>query len=149
MATAVAETGPDTLVMVDPNCRPAAITDRSAYVARLLALLARADVVKASVDDLAFIAPRQSPDDAARAIVAGGTALVVVTGGPGPVAVVSPAFAFEVPVVPVEVVDSVGAGDAFGGALLARIVERSLGRAGLADAAPCAKPSGSRSRPPA
>lgn len=134
LTTAVAETSPDTLVMVDPNCRPAAITDHRGYVARLLALLARADIVKASVDDLAFLAPGRPPDEAARAIVAAGAGLVVVTDGPGPVRAVGPAFAFDVSVAPAEVVDSVGAGDAFGGALLARVVERGLGRAGLADA---------------
>jgi fructokinase len=134
LATAVAETGRDTLVMVDPNCRPAAITDHPGYVSRLLALLARADIVKASVDDLAFLAPGRRPDEAARTLAAAGAGLVVVTDGPGPVRAVGPAFALVVPVTPAEVVDSVGAGDAFGGALLARIVERGLRRVGLADA---------------
>ena len=41
----------------------------------------------------------------------------------------------EIPVPAVAVVDTVGAGDAFGGAFLARWVERGLGRADLADPA--------------
>ncbi len=41
--------------MLDPNCRPAVIPDRAAYLARLGAVLARADVVKVSRDDLAYL----------------------------------------------------------------------------------------------
>jgi len=41
-----------TLVMIDPNCRPEAITDRPAYLARLSRILRRAGVVKVSVEDL-------------------------------------------------------------------------------------------------
>ena len=43
---------PDALVMVDPNCRPAAIGDRDAYLDRFERILHRADVVKVSVEDL-------------------------------------------------------------------------------------------------
>ncbi len=43
--------------MIDPNCRPEAVTDREAYLARLYRILRRADVVKVSVEDLAYLAP--------------------------------------------------------------------------------------------
>ncbi len=43
--------------MVDPNCRPTVFGDREAYLARLEAVLARADVVKVSGDDLAYLVP--------------------------------------------------------------------------------------------
>jgi len=46
-----------TLVMIDPNCRPGAITDRSAYRARLDRILRRADVVKVSIEDLSYLYP--------------------------------------------------------------------------------------------
>ena len=65
MATAigggVAGPSPATLLMVDPNCRPGVIADRDAYLGRLGAILARRDIVKASVDDLAYIAPATAP----------------------------------------------------------------------------------------
>jgi fructokinase len=46
---------PDAFVMIDPNCRPQAITDRQAYPARLARILNRADVVKVSAEDLAYL----------------------------------------------------------------------------------------------
>ncbi len=54
-----------TLVMLDPNCRPAVIRDRAAYLARLERIVARADVVKVSADDLAYLAPDRLPAAAA------------------------------------------------------------------------------------
>ena len=49
------------LVMVDPNIRAALITDRAAYLARLDAVLAAADILKLSVEDLSWLAPDEPP----------------------------------------------------------------------------------------
>lgn len=125
--------GPATLVMVDPNCRPQAIVDRAAYLARLRRVLSRGDVVKLSEDDRAYIMPELSPDAAARALLALGPSVILLTDGPRPVRVVCRRIAFDVEVPAVEVVDTVGAGDAFGGAFLVRFMERSSARAGLGD----------------
>jgi fructokinase len=129
----VTRAGPTTLVMLDPNCRPRVIADRPAYLERLDALLRRADVVKLSVDDLAYLAPGVSAVAAARALLERGPAVVLLTDGPNPVVVLTPASTFELPVRAIEVVDTVGAGDAFGGAFLARWIERGFGRTELAD----------------
>ena len=48
---------PGALLMIDPNCRPEAIGDRQAYLDRLSRILRRADVVKISSEDLAYLAP--------------------------------------------------------------------------------------------
>ncbi len=122
-----------TLVMLDPNCRPFAIRDRTAYVDRIDAVLGRTDIVKAGVDDLAYLRPGIAPADAAGALLARGPAAVVVTDGGRPVRVATRGETFEVPVPPVEVVDTVGAGDAFGGAFLTRWIDRGWGRRDLAD----------------
>jgi fructokinase len=45
----------DVLVAVDPNCRPAVVRDPSAYRDRLARVLARADVVKVSTEDLDYL----------------------------------------------------------------------------------------------
>ncbi len=119
--------------MLDPNCRPRAITDREAYLARLAAVLRRTDVVKVSADDLAWLSPRVGVQAAARALHKAGPALVLATDGERCVSVFGDGFTFEVMVPRVAVVDTVGAGDAFGGAFLARWVERGLGRANLVD----------------
>ena len=56
LAAAIPAIGVETLVMLDPNCRPRVIRDRSAYLDRLERIL-RADVVKVSIDDLAYLSP--------------------------------------------------------------------------------------------
>jgi fructokinase len=135
LAMAVAAIGDDVLVMVDPNCRPATITDRARYVARIAAVLRRADVVKVSRDDLAFFAPGRATVEAARELLATGPQVVLLTDGGEPVRIVTPSGERVVPVPSVPIVDTVGAGDAFGGGFLARWIERGLRRAGLADQA--------------
>lgn len=131
----VAAVGRGTLVMLDPNCRPPAVTDRAIYLDRLRAVLARANVVKASREDLAYLRPGDGPTAAARGILAAGPRAVIVTAGSGPVTCLTEAGSFELSVRDIEIVDTVGSGDAFGGAFLARWIERGLGRADLVDGA--------------
>jgi fructokinase len=133
LALAIAAIGDDVLVMVDPNCRPAAITDRTRYVARIAAVHRRADVVKVSRDDLAFLTPGRATVEAARELLATGPRVVVLTDGGEPVRILTQSDERIVPVPSVPIVDTVGAGDAFGGGFLARWIERGLGRADLAD----------------
>jgi fructokinase len=134
LADGIGQLAARALVMVDPNCRPQVILDREAYLHRLGSVLARADMVKVSVDDLRFIAPGEVPEAAARALVDTGPAVVLLTDGPRTVQVIAAAYTFDVPVSVVEVVDTVGSGDAFGATFLARFMETSGERAGLRDA---------------
>jgi fructokinase len=124
---------PDVLVVLDPNCRPRVTPDREGYLARLSCMAARADVVKVSTDDLDFI----SPADHQRAIdhlLAVGTAVVLHTDGGDSVKIHwQSGPRTEVPVPRVAVVDTIGAGDSFGGAVAAWWHEAGLGRADLAD----------------
>jgi fructokinase len=135
LAAGIGRTDPSTLVMVDPNCRPRVIPDREAYLDRLGGVLSRADVVKVSADDLSYLAPGIVPITAARALLPGRAGVVLLTDGPRSVTVLTDGFEIEVPVPPTDVVDTVGSGDAFGGAFLARWIECGWGRANLADAA--------------
>jgi len=107
------------LVMIDPNCRPEAVTDRGAYLARLSRILRRADVVKVSIEDLAYLAPGVPAHAAAAALLGQGPALVLLTDGPRTVQALMPGQEVSVDVPAVQVVDTIGAGDAFGGAFLA------------------------------
>jgi fructokinase len=104
---------PATLVMVDLNCRPAVIGDRGRYVQRVDHVVARADVVKASDEDLAFLHPDLDPLDAARAVRDAGSGTVLVTAGDRPTTIVGRDGERTVAVRPVPVVDTIGAGDAF------------------------------------
>lgn len=60
------ELAPEVPVLLDPNCRPLAIPDPAAYRRTVAALLARADVVKVSTDDLEFLYPGAAAVDSAR-----------------------------------------------------------------------------------
>jgi fructokinase len=123
----------DVLVFVDPNCRPTVIEDAAAYVARLHRVLARADVVKVSGDDLAWLAPDSATIDTARGLLALGPKVVLFTDGADTVHVLTSDGSFAVAVPRVDVVDTVGAGDSFGGGFLASWIDAGLGRADLGD----------------
>ncbi len=122
LAALVDLTGPDCLVMVDPNCRPAALTDPDVadrYRRRLTAVLARADVVKVSADDLAWLRPGTPAGRAAADLAREHDTVVLLTDGGDGVLVRSPDDEARVAVPRVRVVDTVGAGDSFGGGFLA------------------------------
>lgn len=122
-----------TILMIDINARPTATPDAAAYRARVGRLLERADVVKVSVEDLAFLHPGlDAPAALARVIDAGPSAVLLTDGGdPLTVAVGEQRVTLPVPVVPI--VDTVGAGDAFGGGFLHAWTRAGGGREGLRD----------------
>lgn len=123
----------DVLLMVDPNCRPSVTRDPDGYRARMARVLSRADVVKASVGDLAFLRPGESPAASAAWLAELGVRTVLVTDGPEPVRVTAGRAGHLVTVPAVRAVDTIGAGDTFGGAFLACLVHDGGGRSAAAD----------------
>jgi fructokinase len=133
MEAVIDELAGRTMIVVDPNCRPAVIDDPVAYRTRLRRVLGHADVVKVSEEDLAWLDPQRPPIAAARALLDSGPQVVLLTlGGDGAI-VVTGGAEDRVPVPPIEVVDTIGAGDAFGGGFVAWWRGHDLGRAALAD----------------
>ncbi len=118
----LAETTCDRVLMLDPNIRPALITDEPAYRARLRRMLDLADIIKVSDEDLEWLYP-DAPDLEARLAMLARhePALVLLTQGSGDVLAIQGARQTRVPVAPVPVCDTVGAGDAFTAGVLAQL----------------------------
>jgi fructokinase len=110
----------------DPNVRPSLIVDRDLARERIEHLVERCDVVKASAEDLTWLHPNQPPEVTARTWLASGPAIVALTlGHQGSVAFCA-AGETRVAARPVQVVDTVGAGDAFMVGLLDTLWEQGL-----------------------
>jgi fructokinase len=104
---------PSATISYDPNVRPALISDHEQARTRIERIVERADVVKASDEDLNWIDPNHAPERVAETWLGLGPSIVAVTmGGQGAFAMCA-AGSVRVPALPVEVVDTVGAGDAF------------------------------------
>jgi fructokinase len=122
----------EAMVVVDPNCRPQAIDDPEAFRARLDRVLRHSDLVKVSEEDLAWLDPGRSRAAAARALLERGPTAVLLTRGPDGATVLTAGSDIAIDPVPTEVVDTIGAGDAFGGGFLAWWTSHGLGRDELA-----------------
>jgi fructokinase len=122
-----------TLVMLDPNCRPSATPDRAALVGRVDRLLARTDVVKISAEDLAFLRPDLPAGEAIEDLLSRGPLVILLTDGGRDAAIVTRRGTIHLTPPRVEVVDTVGAGDAFGGGFLAAWIGAGRTRPDLHD----------------
>ena len=109
---------PRRTISIDPNLRPTLLGSLAEAVARMERWLGVADVVKASTDDLELLYPGTDPAVVAQRWSAAGPAVVVVTAGADGVLAMVHGELLRLPAVPVHVVDTVGAGDTYSGALL-------------------------------
>lgn len=107
---------PDTTISFDPNVRPALVGPEARP--RLLDAARAADLVRASDEDLAWLCPGRAVDEVAADWLAAGVAVVVVTRGPRGVDAWCRAGRLHVRAAAATVVDTIGAGDTFTGALL-------------------------------
>ncbi|MCC8984013.1 carbohydrate kinase family protein [Bradyrhizobium acaciae] len=113
---------PNVTIALDPNCRPNLVKDKGAYRTRMLAFCGKADIVKMSDIDFAYLFGDVAYAARAEALLAGGASLVVITrGNEGASAWHREAGAIEVKSPVVKVVDTIGAGDSFQAALLAAL----------------------------
>ncbi|MEU0943494.1 PfkB family carbohydrate kinase [Streptomyces canus] len=115
--------------------------------------LRHATVAVGNLDECEVATGVREPRACAEALLAAGVELAVVKQGPrGVLAVHRDGTTAEVPPVPVEVVDGLGAGDAFGGALCHGLLsgwelERTVRYAGAAGAHVAARLAGSAAMP--
>lgn len=118
------------VTMIDPNIRPGFIADEDAYRARLTRMLAAADIIKTSDEDLAWIT---GTANAEALLQMSGAQVVLLTRGGDGVTVVTGRGAFDVPAEKAKVVDTVGAGDTFSAGFLTSLDKQGvLTKSGIA-----------------
>lgn len=109
------------VTMLDPNVRQGFIADEAAYRARIGRMIGAADIVKISDEDLSWLEGPGPVEDLARALLARGPRLVVLTMGAEGACAFTPSGAARVAAERVTVADTVGAGDTFNAGLLAAL----------------------------
>jgi fructokinase len=118
------------IIAFDPNIRPFMIKDKDAYIERFKKWVNASTISKISMEDFEFIFPNPEPEQALREIINMGSRLVIATLGPqGALAMLrrddGSVIKVSAPAAPVPVVvDTIGAGDTFLGALLFWLEQR-------------------------
>ncbi len=113
-------------VMIDPNVRPGFAASEKAYRDRVERMVAMADIVKLSDEDLAWLEGEGGIDGKARAICARGPALVVITRGSEGATGYTREHIVSVKARKAKVADTVGAGDTFNAGVMAGLHEQGL-----------------------
>ncbi len=122
-AAMLAQHGANCAVMLDPNIRPGFIQDQTRYRTRLNQMIEQADIVKVSDEDLDWIIPGPESHDQKVPLLlqAGPSAVIVTRGSEGASGYLANGTVVSVLVKPVQVVDTVGAGDTFNAGVLASL----------------------------
>ncbi|MEZ2333301.1 carbohydrate kinase [Mesorhizobium sp. RCC_202] len=114
------------VMMLDPNIRPNFIPDKAKHLRRIREMMAMADIVKLSDEDLKWFDEAGSHEDVVRNWLDRGPKLIVVTHGSEGAVGYSKAHRVTVMPQKVKVVDTVGAGDTFNAGILASLHEQGL-----------------------
>ncbi|MEQ1807398.1 MAG: carbohydrate kinase [Burkholderiaceae bacterium] len=114
------------VIAYDPNVRPNVEPDLARWRETLAWMLSRTHLLKVSDEDLSLLFPGADVGQLAGAWLAQGVSLVVVTHGAAGASAWTAKHHVTAARVPVNVVDTVGAGDTFQAALLTALAERGL-----------------------
>lgn len=114
------------VMMFDPNIRRNFITDKPSHLARMRRMLAMADIVKLSDEDLDWFEETGPVEGIAARWLALGPKLMVVTRGGDGLSAFSIRHRVEIPAERVAVVDTVGAGDTVNAGILASLRDQGV-----------------------
>jgi 5-dehydro-2-deoxygluconokinase len=118
LAALAARDGEDAITVHDLDHRPMFWSDESEAGVWARRALSHATVAVGNRDEVAVAVGTRDPHEASAALLDLGVRIAIVKQGPAGVLVRTPEGIAEVPPVEVEVVNGLGAGDAFGGALV-------------------------------
>lgn len=121
------------LISVDVNYRASLWRDPGAAPAAIRHVMAQADLVKMSHEELNALYGAGSEDRIIRHLLEAGVRLVVVTDGARPLRFVTPRYAGDLQPPSIEAVDTTAAGDSFAGALLQALAAGDVSRKHLED----------------
>lgn len=128
---------PTSVITLDPNVRPSLLSDaRAAARERFEGLLDLTDIVKLSDEDAAWLYPDLELEAVARRLHGFGVHVVALTLGAEGSELSSPGNLVQVAPLVVPVVDTIGAGDAYMGALIAGFIRHGIGPQDLRDGVP-------------
>lgn len=114
------------IISIDPNIRASLIKDRKGHLARLNRLMALADIVKISDEDVRWMTGSDTFDAAARKWLKAGAKVVAITRGGEGVEVYAKGQKLSLAAPRVKVADTVGAGDTFTAGFLTSLARHGL-----------------------
>ena len=106
------------IVFYDPNIRPNFIDNRSIFIQRFENILAQTDIIKISDEDLAWLYPNELFENIYKQWLNLGLSIIVLTKGSQGAIIKTKKQEASSSAQKVEVIDTIGAGDIFNGALL-------------------------------
>jgi fructokinase len=112
------------VISIDPNIRASLIKDKKKHLARLNRLIALADIVKISDEDVKWMTGSTDLAAAARKWLKSGAKIVAITKGGEGVEIYTRRFGFAADAPKVRIADTVGAGDTFTAGLLFQLLQQ-------------------------
>lgn len=111
------------VISVDPNIRASLIKSKTVHMARLNRLIAMADILKISDEDVHWMTGHKDLAKAAKVWLKKGPKIVAITKGGDGVEIYTKGFGFVQAAPKIVVADTVGAGDTFTAGFLATLLK--------------------------